>query len=293
VRIIEASLPRVDVHQHLWSEPLVAALARRSRPPRVRSVRGGLRLDLTGEPPSQLAVDDPDARADGLDRALVALSCPLGIESLPPDEADPLLAAYAEGVAALPPALGAWGAIPLGGEPEPRGVDALLDEGFAGLCVPAAAIAGRDALERIGPVLERLEQRGKPLFVHPGPASAGGEAPWWPALTGYVSGLQAAWLAWVAYGRASHPRLRVLFAALAGLAPLHAERLAARGGPPGATDDPLTFYDTSSYGPLALGAMASAVGREQLVYGSDRPVAEPSTRADEDIAREAPARLLG
>jgi hypothetical protein len=39
--------------------------------------------------------------------------------------------------------------------------------------------------------------------------------------------------------------------------------------------------------------MAAAVGREQLVYGSDRPVAEPSTQPEDDIAAVAPARLLG
>jgi hypothetical protein len=35
------------------------------------------------------------------------------------------------------------------------------------------------------------------------------------------------------------------------------------------------FYDTSSYGPRAVRAMARIVGPEQLVYGSDRPVVEP------------------
>ena len=79
-------------------------------------------------------------------------------------------------------------------------------------------------------------------------------------------------------GRAAHPRLRVLFAALAGLAPLHAERLAARGGPADAAHDPLVFYDTSSYGPAALAAMRAAVGPDALVHGSDRPYASRHPR---------------
>lgn len=299
MRVIENSLPRIDVHQHLWSEPLVAELARRSRSPRVRATRGGLFLDLAGEPESPIPDEDPATRAelarrDGVDRAFVALSAPLGIESLPPDEAEPLLAAYEAGVTELPPAFGAWGAIPVA-DPDPRRVDALLDSGFVGLCVPAASVAGPAALDRIGPVLARLEARGAPLFVHPGPVapSPAGELPsWWPALTDYVSSLQAAWLAWVARGRQQHPRLRVLFAALAGLGPLHAERLLARGGPEGRVDA-LTFFDTSSYGPAAVGAMAAAVGRRQLVYGSDRPVIAPSTPPDSDLAIDAPARLLG
>jgi hypothetical protein len=69
--------------------------------------------------------------------------------------------------------------------------------------------------------------------------------------------------------------LRVLFAMLAGGAPLLAERLSARGGPAIDLRDPETFYDTSSYGPMMVEAMARWVGPAQLVYGSDRPVIEP------------------
>ena len=69
--------------------------------------------------------------------------------------------------------------------------------------------------------------------------------------------------------------LTVLFAMLAGGAPLLSERLQARGGPPIELQDPRLFYDSSSYGPSAIEAMARRVGPEQLVYGSDRPVIEP------------------
>jgi hypothetical protein len=62
---------------------------------------------------------------------------------------------------------------------------------------------------------------------------------------------------------------------LAGGAPLLAERLAARGGPAIDLRDPETFYDTSSYGPMIVEAIARWVGPTQLVYGSDRPVIEP------------------
>jgi len=67
----------------------------------------------------------------------------------------------------------------------------------------------------------------------------------------------------------------VLFAMLAGGAPLHAERLAARGGPAEAVHDELTYFDVSSYGPRTLDAMLRIVGVDRLVYGSDRPVAAP------------------
>jgi hypothetical protein len=86
--------------------------------------------------------------------------------------------------------------------------------------------------------------------------------------------MNAAWHAFAAFGRPQHPELRVLFAMLAGGAPLHGERLAARGGPRGALADTGAFYDTSSYGPRTLDALVRCVGVDQLVFGSDRPVVD-------------------
>ena len=89
-----------------------------------------------------------------------------------------------------------------------------------------------------------------------------------------------------AVGPARAPALRVVFAMLAGLAPLHAERLAARGGPAEAVHDPLTSFDTSSYGPQAIDAMLRVVGVDRLLYGSDRPVIEPVALAALGAAAE-------
>ena len=86
---------------------------------------------------------------------------------------------------------------------------------------------------------------------------------------------------------------------LAGLAPLHRERLAARGGPAGRAVDRLTFYDTSSYGPRAIDAMLRVVGVDQLVHGSDRPVIDPPDSSalgdavERSLRERNPARLLG
>jgi len=82
---------------------------------------------------------------------------------------------------------------------------------------------------------------------------------------------------------------------------LHGERLAARGG-----DDPLArgivdprmFVETSSYGNRAVDSVLRVLGVDMLVFGSDRPYAQP--RPDPglgDAARHAigvtnPARLL-
>jgi hypothetical protein len=302
---------QIDVHQHLWPEPLLAQLARRKEPPRARRRREGWVIEAPGEPeaPFHPADHDPDiraelVRADGLDRACVALSSPLGIEALPVDESRPLLDAWHEGAAALPSEFGAWAA-PCLAPPDPVDVGVLLDRGFVGACVPAEALAGQAGLERCGPLLELLSERGAPLLVHPGPApetlqsvwpgsEPAGSPRWWPAVTRYVAAMNAAWHAFAAFGT-SHPRVRVCFAMLAGLGPLHRERLVARGGTTMAR--PEVFLDTSSYGPRAVDAVIREIGVDALVYGSDRPVLPAAGPALGEAVRAAlrtrnPARLL-
>jgi predicted TIM-barrel fold metal-dependent hydrolase len=138
-------------------------------------------------------------------------------------------------------------------------------------------------------VLAQLERLEVALFIHPGPGlgwkpgeHSPGDPQWWPALTVYVAQMQAAWLAFNAHARREYPRLRVVFAMLAGGAPLLSERLVARGGPAVDVRDRHSFYDTSSYGPVAIEAMARRVGGRQLLYGSDRPVIEPQASGREE-----------
>jgi 6-methylsalicylate decarboxylase len=296
---------RVDIHQHLWPEPLLRALSQRREPPMILRHGPGWTLRLHGEPeaPVDLADHDPDRRAalvhaDGVDRALVALSSPLGIEALPAGEAEPLLEAYHEGVAELPASFGAWAAVGLA-EPDPAELSRLLDRGFAGACVPADALGGPAGFERLGPVLETLERRDAPLLVHPGsaPATTAPAVPrWWPAMTDYVAAMQTAWHAFAVWGRPVHPELRVCFAMLAGLAPLQRERLIARGGR--AVSDPIAFLDTSSYGGRAVDAVLREVGVDRLVHGTDRPVIPAAELSLGDAVQAAlrernPSRLLG
>ncbi|POM24682.1 Amidohydrolase [Actinomadura rubteroloni] len=289
----------VDVHQHLWSPAFLAALRARSTPPYLKEWT----LYLDGEPPFTVHPGDHDvaaraelARADGLGRALISLSTPLGIEALPPGEARPLLDAYHEGAAALPAPFGAWAAANV------RTVDAdataeALDQGFVGLQLPATALGSPDGLARCAPLLDLLEDRDLPLFVHPGPAAPAGDVPgWWPALVPYVQQMHASWYAFRAFGRPRHPRLRVCFAMLAGLAPLHGERLTARGGGRGAVD-PDAFLETSSYGPKAADATVRALGVDVVVHGTDRPYAGPRDLALGEAAQHGfrvsnPHRLL-
>jgi hypothetical protein len=286
------NLMKIDVHQHLWTEPLVQALAARSELPFVRRESGLTVLYLAGERPYviDLSSETPAHRAalvelDGLDRALLCLSSPLGIEWLPREQAVALIDAYHEGALALEGPFGVWGAIALD-RADPDDVDLALARGCVGLSLPAGALASVEAIASLHSVLERLESRGAPLLVHPGPRAARGarhvagetslgDPLWWPALTGYVAGMQAAWLAFLVAGRPSHQGLRVVFSMLAGLAPVHAERLLSRGGPCRSLADPLVYYETSSYGPAAVRVLEGLVGPQQLLYGSDRPVVEP------------------
>jgi predicted TIM-barrel fold metal-dependent hydrolase len=296
----------VDVHQHLWSEPLVEALAARSDGPRVRRDGRAWRLDLPDGSAAYLPVETAQSRAarlraGGLDRALIALPAELAVERLPAEEAAPLLAAHAA-VTDEAPALAPWASTSL------VDLDAAVAElperleGSAGLCLPAAALASPQALDRLGPLLEALARSGRPLLVHPGAAAAPGTPAWWSELAGDVAQQQAAWLAFADGGRLAHPGLRVVFAGLAGLAPLQFERAVARGGPSAAVRDPNLFYDTSAYGSFAIEATARVVGAGQLVHGTDLPAAEPPAgpaadgldAADwEAMATVNAARLLG
>jgi 6-methylsalicylate decarboxylase len=292
----------VDLHQHIWTTPLLDALAARDAFPFVRREHELTVLYSAGEQPYLIDVEaeQPQRRAalvrsDGLDLAVIAPSSPIGIEALPRDEAEQLIAAYLDGVSSLPSEFASWGPLAVE-QPDPEDVDELLGSGCVGCALPAPALAGRDGLEAIGPLLERIAARGAPVLIHPG--CIGGRGPsmaeplWWRALTDYVAQMQAAWLTFAAFGRREHPELTVVFPMLAGGAPLLSERLGARGGPDIELRDPLTFYDTSSYGPFAVEALARRVGAEQLVYGSDRPVAEPIATGREHLLQANGASVL-
>lgn len=306
--------PTVDVHQHLWGPELVAALRRRARPPRLDRWT----LHLTNEPPSELdpAQHDPAARLElePEDRTVIglSLSAPLGLEYLPPAEAEPLLQAWHADCAQLPAPYRPWASVGLV-EPDLVAAKRLLGEDVLGLQVPANALATPAALERLAPLLAVCEEADRPLLVHPGPAGAAGPtaaqgqpgmlgpagAPgpagaldgrssggardaatagdlpaWWVPVVDYPAQLQAAWWSWHVAGRALLPRLRVCFVAGAGLAPVHHERLAARGGGVRRID-PDVFVEISSYGRQGVDALVRALGIDVVVLGSDRPWAAP------------------
>jgi hypothetical protein len=290
-----------DLHQHLWPMPFLEALRARHGGPRL----DGWELHLPGERTCRIdpADHDPEARAalahaDGDELVCVAPSAALGLDRLPPAQADELAAAWLEGALALPAPFRAWAMAGIQ-EPDPAALREALELGAIGLEVAADVVAATDGLERLAPLLDVLEAAGAPLLVHPGPAGghdAPGRPAWWAAVVPYVTQLHAAWWAWAAAGRDRHPRLRVCFAALAGLGPLHGERRRARGGDRTAID-PNTFVETSSYGTQAVDAIVRVLGIDVVCHGSDRPYAAPPRPALGEAALHAirttnPGRLL-
>src|SRR5689334_5113849 len=96
---------RTDLHQHIWTASLVEALSARREPPFARPANGRVVLYADGEAPTTVqagteAVEGrlTDLGHDGTDRAVVSLSCPIGVESLPRTEAELVLTAYERGV---------------------------------------------------------------------------------------------------------------------------------------------------------------------------------------------------
>ncbi|RNL60546.1 amidohydrolase [Nocardioides marmoriginsengisoli] len=294
----------IDVHQHLWTDEFVDRLRARTQVPYLR----GWTLHTAAEPPYEV---DPGAHdvtrriaADHeaeVGTACLSLSAPLGIEDLPRPQAALLIDAWHRGVRELPDHFRAWASVP-SEEPDVAALHTLLAEDrFVGLQLPANAVSSPAAWERVAGLLLAAEVAGKPVMIHPGPQEHRPQQArvpdWWHPVVGYVAQLNAAWWGWQAVdGRSLFRDLRIVFAAGAGLAPVHQERQIVRGG----TDrpvDPNVFVDTSSYGPRALDALVRVLGIDALVLGSDRPYGAPVAEFLGDAATHAlrvrnPRRLI-
>ena len=279
----------IDVHQHLFPEPLIRTLERRSEPPYLRAGE----LHVPAEPAAAVDLDAhlPERRLEQLDRngLDIAVISPAPTSEL--DRHEDLRDAYHEGM------------LDVAGRSGGRLVAlsaAVCLPGFAGCCVAAATlVAGCDRL------LEELRGAGQMLFVHPGPPgpAPAGAPGWWAACVDYTAQMQAAYAAWLARDAMRFPELPVVFAILAGGAPIQLERLASRGFAATDAARPNVYLDTSSYGRRALELAFSTFGATQLVFGSDAPVIDPRPTLDavlgfgdgvaELVLRENPARLLG
>jgi hypothetical protein len=255
-----------DVHQHLWPEAFTAALGRRRQPPCL----DGRVLRLPGEVDSVVDVGEHDLAVrlalldrHGLDVALV--SVPPGYMT---DRDGELADAYHTGVLELVGASsGRIQALAAG----------VCRDGFVGACVAAA-----DLVAGIDPLLVELREARQLLFVHPGPPRSlpTDAPPWWSAVVDYTGQMQAAYATWLARDATRFSDLPVIFAILAGGAPIQLERMRSRGLDDRSAIHANVFFDTSSYGRRALDLCLATYGVTQLVHGSDVPVIDPAPTLD-------------
>jgi 6-methylsalicylate decarboxylase len=259
-------MPTVDVHQHLWPEPFIAALASRRAAPRLR----GTVLELAeGDYESDLAAHDPDVRLaaldrDGIDVAVLSLQPTLGITSLPRAEQEELTTIWEAGMLELVAASGGRFTALAPGRVAP---------GFVGTIAPAAALRDVEALSSL---LGDLAASGGFLLVHPsGSVPTPGAPPWWPSIVDYTAQMQSAYLTWLSYAQRHWPSVNVVFAILAGGGPFQLERLASRGVAVRSGLHENVFLETASYGRRAIELCIETFGVHQLLYGSDLPVIDP------------------
>jgi predicted TIM-barrel fold metal-dependent hydrolase len=251
-------------------------------------------LELAFEPAGPIAATahDPDIRMavldeSGIDTAVISISSPCGVEALPEDDARPLLDAYHDGISELVGRsngrLLAFAAACLNAaDAGAADVAERLEAGFAGLSLPSEALATPAGLDLCAPLLELLERAGRPLFVHPGPAPWTRTEPadprlpaWWTPLAQYPAWSLRAFATWRALGAAAYPRLRVVFAIMAGGAPFLEGRWRTFSGLAGGIDRNV-FLDTASCQRLDLELALAAYGAEQIVLGTDIPIIDPA-----------------
>ena len=113
--------------------------------------------------------------------------------------------------------------------------------------------------------------------MHPVAGDPPASAPaWWPAVVDYTSQMQRAYFAWLGGAQERWPDVTVVFAILAGGAPIQLERLSSRGVDVRSSLHRNVFFDTASYGRRALELCIETFGVEQLVFGTDAPVVDPT-----------------
>ena len=204
---------RVDIHQHLFTEPVLAALARRDEAPRLVRRDRSWALELAGEP-------GPPSRRPGRRSSAACASCtptgstgrccaprsPLGVEALAPRRGprDPRrLPARARPSCPSASRRGARSREP---RPRPRGGRELLRRGAVGLALPARR-ARRPRPARPAALRSRRSSAPtRPCWSTPARGCRRPtRPPWWPAMTSYVAELHAAWHAFAAFGRPEPP----------------------------------------------------------------------------------------
>ena len=270
---------QTDLHQHLWPAPFLAALRARRTPPRME----GWTLELPGERPYAIdpAAHDVELRTamaavDGDELVCVAPSAGLGLDRLPAAEVETLAEAWLEGALELPAPFRAWAhAAPARTRSRMRSA-----AGRSAWSSAADLLAAPGGLAALEPLLGVLEESGRPLLVHPGPAGIADAPGHRPPLVGAGRPLRhPAARRLVGVGRRGPRALPATCPSASSRSPGSARCTASAGALAAAARspvDPLTFVETSSYGTQAVDAVVRALGIDVVCHGSDRPYAEPT-----------------
>ena len=312
----------VDWHVH-WVPPgLADALRARERPPRIVRGADGEWLDVYREvlPVSPALIDTAERLAfmdrHGVTRQVLSLPGLFGIDSLPAEEAAPLVRLFNDALAELtsahPARFSGLAALPLA---DPAAAleelaRSMAQPGLVGAILPADGFLTRRDADSLAPLLEAANARRAHIFIHPGPLPGASAAP--PPDPGDNANLRHIVLDVQARLSAvtvtltltgfldSFPDLTVQVANLGGSVPMLLERMdhvAVRRTP----DAPLPstrlgriHVDTSSFGPRSIALAAAAFGADRVLLGTDHPIFDTARTLDAIRASGLPeAGILG
>ena len=289
----------IDFHCHWVPEALAEALRTRTKPPMIRATEGKERIIVYRELlPLLDDLIDMDGRiafmdANNIDIQVLSFPGLFGVDSLPADEAAPLLEIFNEALAVEIPLrhnrLAGMAALPIADMDlcvqELR--KSMSERGFIGAIVPANGFVNQSAATYFEPLLAEANRLGAHLFIHPGPmpgatAESGIEADN-AALRHIVLNVQAL-LSDVTMTVTMtdlldpYPDVTVQVANLGGTMPFIIERLdhvVERRQP----EAPLPssrmnriYVDTSSFDTQGIEAAARVFGPDRVLFGSDCPI---------------------
>lgn len=297
----------IDFHCHWLPDGLADALRAREKAPMIRTVDGAEQLIVYREGlPYGPDMTDMDRRIAFMDKRKVAtqvLSLPglFGIDSLPADEAAPLLSLFNDALAAEMPVrasrLAGLVALPIADMDLCISFlkDGMEEKGFAGAILPADGFVNRRAAEYFEPLLEAAAGLGAHLFIHPGPMPAALVDADARATVGPVDGLDNAPLRHIVLNvqalltevtmtltmtdlLAPYPDLTVQVANLGGAMPFVIDRMdhvVGRRTPDRAlpsTRMHRVYVDTSSFDTPTIDAATRVFGPDRILFGSDCPI---------------------
>lgn len=243
-----------------------------------------------------------ELEALGVTRQVLSLPGLFGIDSLPVEQALPLVKTFNDSTAELVSRdsgkFSGLASLPLADlEQSIAELERALTSGLAGAILPNDGFLTRADAERWRPLFEVADQRRAHLFIHPGPLpevrknfggdpAPGDNAPLrqtglytqariTPAvitllLTDFLDGF---------------PNITVQIANLGGTLPFIAERLGAiafRDGvpPPDFSLRNSVFFDTASFGKNSIGLACTVFGPDRIIYGTDSPIFEVAIPLD-------------